>query len=101
MGIAVASLCIMNIGVNVVMGPSRAVLNDLVDSDSLVTANSIATAVMGPYKTSLKVLPETCRLYILTFPPSFISFHPQYPIIMIYSCICYRCKHCRWRSQRW
>jgi len=46
-GLGVASLWLMNVSVNVVMGPARAIINDLVESSYLVTANSIATGVMG------------------------------------------------------
>lgn len=52
-GIGVASLWVMNICVNILMGPARAIINDLVETSYLVTANSIATACMG---TSLKIL---------------------------------------------
>lgn len=46
-GIGIASLWIMNIFVNVLMGPARAIINDLVETNYLVTANSLATACMG------------------------------------------------------
>ena len=46
-GIGIASLWVMNICVNILMGPARAVINDLVETSYLVTANSIATACMG------------------------------------------------------
>lgn len=46
-GLGVASLWVMNIAVNILMGPGRAIINDLVETSYLVTANSIATACMG------------------------------------------------------
>jgi hypothetical protein len=46
-GLGVASLWLMNISVNVLMGPARAIINDLIEASYLVTANSIATGVMG------------------------------------------------------
>ena len=48
-GIGVASLWVMNICVNILMGPARAIINDLVETSYLVTANSIATACMGTF----------------------------------------------------
>lgn len=54
-GLGVASLWLMNVSVNVVMGPARAIINDLVESSYLVTANSIATGVMG---TSFRCIPH-------------------------------------------
>lgn len=48
-GIGIASLWVMNICVNILMGPARAIINDLVETSYLVTANSIATACMGTY----------------------------------------------------
>ena len=46
-GVGVASLWVMNICVNILMGPARAIINDLVETSYLVTANPIATACMG------------------------------------------------------
>ena len=46
-GLGIASLWLMNICVNVLMGPARAIINDLVEASYLVTANSIATGAMG------------------------------------------------------
>jgi hypothetical protein len=46
-GIGIVSLWLMNISVNVLMGPSRAIINDLVEANFLVRANSIATGAMG------------------------------------------------------
>lgn len=43
-----AGMVIMNLFTNVMQGPSRALINDIVDPAYVHTANAIATAVMGP-----------------------------------------------------
>eukprot|EP01111_Echinosteliopsis_oligospora_P009610 TRINITY_DN2847_c0_g1_i2.p1 TRINITY_DN2847_c0_g1~~TRINITY_DN2847_c0_g1_i2.p1 ORF type:complete len:505 (-),score=110.17 TRINITY_DN2847_c0_g1_i2:36-1550(-) len=45
--IAICSLWIINISVNAMQGPARAIIADLVPSDSQHTANSIVTGVTG------------------------------------------------------
>ena len=46
-GVGIVSLWLMNVSVNVLMGPARAIINDLVEATFLVRANSIATGAMG------------------------------------------------------
>lgn len=77
-GIGIASLWVMNICVNILMGPARAIINDLVETSYLVTANSIATACMG---TLIQTSPKTGPNETQPFDPAPYGTYTDLPLI--------------------
>jgi Na+/melibiose symporter-like transporter len=77
-GLGIASLWLMNICVNVLMGPARAIINDLVEASYLVTANSIATGAMAAAAV-------TANLVGAAFYGPGNNFLQRNPVLMLFS----------------
>lgn len=74
LALAMIGLWIMNLFTNVMQGPCRALINDIVDKDYLQAGNAIASAIMGSFLENVSLTKTNSTTH------GFLSF--------VFSCCC-------------